>query len=186
MQTAMPLNRHSMGLTNTGTVKTRDFPYYDFKELQSHSMSWAGHSIKFMGLKSEPGRNESTAAQSCIQRNLQLRIEEQGRCLQMMFEKQCKSGVDLFKASSPPLDNPRAQLTDSAQNSPTKNEPGPSQEDHHETGNDPVNTITVSEDGCQKLTGKQKVPGTKPSDDVEANVVGATNSPPSKRAKVNE
>ncbi|AES61691.1 myb-CC type transfactor, lheqle motif protein [Medicago truncatula] len=35
-----------------------------------------------------------------IQRNLQLRIEEQGRYLQMMFEKQCKSGVEPFKASS--------------------------------------------------------------------------------------
>ncbi|XP_073001611.1 protein PHOSPHATE STARVATION RESPONSE 2-like [Typha latifolia] len=32
-----------------------------------------------------------------IQRNLQLRIEEQGRYLQMMFEKQCKTGVDLLQ-----------------------------------------------------------------------------------------
>ncbi|KAK7255181.1 hypothetical protein RIF29_28585 [Crotalaria pallida] len=35
-----------------------------------------------------------------IQRNLQLRIEEQGRYLQMMFEKQCKPGNETFKASS--------------------------------------------------------------------------------------
>ncbi|AES94875.1 myb-CC type transfactor, lheqle motif protein [Medicago truncatula] len=35
-----------------------------------------------------------------IQRNLQLRIGEQGRYLQMMFEKQSKSGVEPFKASS--------------------------------------------------------------------------------------
>ncbi|ERN06037.1 hypothetical protein AMTR_s00142p00049490 [Amborella trichopoda] len=33
-----------------------------------------------------------------IQRNLQLRIEEQGRYLQMMFEKQSKGGVDKLKA----------------------------------------------------------------------------------------
>lgn len=31
-----------------------------------------------------------------IQRNLQLRIEEQGRYLQMMFEKQCKTGKEMF------------------------------------------------------------------------------------------
>ncbi|CAN0897636.1 Protein PHOSPHATE STARVATION RESPONSE 1 [Linum grandiflorum] len=37
-----------------------------------------------------------------IQRNLQLRIEEQGRNLQMMFEKQCKSGSDQLKAASSP------------------------------------------------------------------------------------
>ncbi|GFP97496.1 CSC1-like protein hyp1 [Phtheirospermum japonicum] len=35
-----------------------------------------------------------------IQRNLQLYIEEHGRYLQMMFEKQCKSGVNLVKDSS--------------------------------------------------------------------------------------
>ncbi|XP_074565265.1 protein PHOSPHATE STARVATION RESPONSE 2-like isoform X2 [Curcuma longa] len=35
-----------------------------------------------------------------IQRNLQLRIEEQGKYLQMMFEKQCKSTMDKFHAPS--------------------------------------------------------------------------------------
>ncbi|CAN1145362.1 Protein PHOSPHATE STARVATION RESPONSE 1 [Linum perenne] len=38
-----------------------------------------------------------------MQRNLQLRIEERGRNLQMMFEKQCKSGSDKLKASSSPF-----------------------------------------------------------------------------------
>ncbi|XP_047315883.1 protein PHOSPHATE STARVATION RESPONSE 1-like [Impatiens glandulifera] len=39
-----------------------------------------------------------------IQRNLQLRIEEQGRHLQMMFEKQCKQG-DMFKVPSSSLED---------------------------------------------------------------------------------
>uniref|UniRef100_A0A0V0IGK2 HTH myb-type domain-containing protein n=1 Tax=Solanum chacoense TaxID=4108 RepID=A0A0V0IGK2_SOLCH len=49
-----------------------------------------------------------------IQRNLQLRIEEQGRYLQMMFEKQCKSmpGADLAKgSSSSAADDAFAQLS---------------------------------------------------------------------------
>lgn len=46
-----------------------------------------------------------------IQRNLQLRIEEQGRCLQMMFEKQCKS-------TSSNLEIPPALSLDALQNSP--------------------------------------------------------------------
>ncbi|KAH0738651.1 hypothetical protein KY290_037356 [Solanum tuberosum] len=49
-----------------------------------------------------------------IQRNLQLRIEEQGRYLQMMFEKQCKSmpGADLAKgSSSSAVDDAFAQLS---------------------------------------------------------------------------
>ncbi|KAE9591016.1 hypothetical protein Lal_00023369 [Lupinus albus] len=40
-----------------------------------------------------------------IQRNLQLRIEEQGKYLQMMFEKQCKSGIEPFKASSSAIES---------------------------------------------------------------------------------
>lgn len=56
-----------------------------------------------------------------IQRNLQLRIEEQGRYLQVMFEKQCKSGINNFKASSSTIDPP----TETAPDSPAKTEPGP-------------------------------------------------------------
>ncbi|XP_051120791.1 protein PHOSPHATE STARVATION RESPONSE 1-like [Andrographis paniculata] len=48
-----------------------------------------------------------------IQRNLQLRIEEQGRHLQMMFEQQCKSGKDILKENSVPnssaIDNPATE-----------------------------------------------------------------------------
>ncbi|KAK9039205.1 hypothetical protein V6N11_024039 [Hibiscus sabdariffa] len=56
-----------------------------------------------------------------IQRNLQLRIEEQGRYLQMMFEKQ-KSGLDKLKASPSSSENP--------QELPAKGEPEASQTNH--------------------------------------------------------
>lgn len=47
-----------------------------------------------------------------IQRNLQLRIEEQGRYLQKMFEMQCKSGGELLKATTSNLNDP-SELTQS-------------------------------------------------------------------------
>ncbi|KAI3682637.1 hypothetical protein L1987_82751 [Smallanthus sonchifolius] len=71
-----------------------------------------------------------------IQRNLQLRIEEQGRYLQMMFEKQCKSGMDKFTAPSsselPSLQaNPNEPGPDPmvgpSEEGPSKSEPGVSQ-----------------------------------------------------------
>ncbi|KAM0941918.1 putative transcription factor MYB-HB-like family [Dioscorea sansibarensis] len=43
-----------------------------------------------------------------IQRNLQLRIEEQGRYLQMMFEKQQKMGLEMMKSKST-VDDPSTQ-----------------------------------------------------------------------------
>ncbi|KAH6823927.1 hypothetical protein C2S53_016182 [Perilla frutescens var. hirtella] len=54
-----------------------------------------------------------------IQRNLQLQIEEQGKYLQLMFEKQCKSGMDLVKVASSSSENPFKESVD-VRNSPTK------------------------------------------------------------------
>nr|GMD26955.1 protein PHOSPHATE STARVATION RESPONSE 1-like isoform X1 [Ipomoea batatas] len=78
-----------------------------------------------------------------IQRNLQLRIEEQGRYLQMMFEKQCKSmpGIGLLKG-----------LPSTAEN-PNESDPGVPQSDHPKT-DDVVNVVTLSDDS-QILCGKQ-------------------------------
>lgn len=102
-----------------------------------------------------------------IQRNLQLRIEEQGRCLQMMFEKQCKSmpGIDLGKGSSSVAEDVSAQLTDAVQSSSNKNDPGVSPVDHHE---------------AQKEQERQDLRN------PETNITSSSNSPPSKRAKVDE
>ncbi|RZC88668.1 hypothetical protein C5167_016531 [Papaver somniferum] len=71
-----------------------------------------------------------------IQRNLQLRIEEQGRYLQMMFEKQCKSGTEKLKASSSNLDDPSALSLDQVQNSPSKDAAEKSEKDQALKGND--------------------------------------------------
>ncbi|XP_022032989.1 protein PHOSPHATE STARVATION RESPONSE 1-like [Helianthus annuus] len=63
-----------------------------------------------------------------IQKNLQMRIEEQGRYLQMMiFEKQCKFGIDAFQPASSTLEKSETELTNEISSSParTKIEPGP-------------------------------------------------------------
>lgn len=112
-----------------------------------------------------------------IQRNLQLRIEEQGRCLQMMFEKQCKSmpGIDLAKGSSSMAEDASAQLTDAVQSSSNKNDPGVSLVDHQEAG-----SYTT-----QKVGEKQKEQE-RDLGNPETNITSSSNSPPLKRAKVNE
>ncbi|KAH0661129.1 hypothetical protein KY290_027097 [Solanum tuberosum] len=107
-----------------------------------------------------------------IQRNLQLRIEEQGRCLQMMFEKQCKSmpGIDLAKGSSSMAEDVSAQLNDAVQSTSNKNDPGVSLVDHHEAG-----SYTT-----------QKVVGEKQKEHEREDTTSSSNSPPMKRAKVDE
>ncbi|KAA8550715.1 hypothetical protein F0562_002399 [Nyssa sinensis] len=119
-----------------------------------------------------------------IQRKLQLQIEEQGRYLQMMFEKQ-KSGIDMLKSSSSTLENPSAQSTDVVQNSPAKNEPGASQLTGQGTKDDPVNATAASDEVLRKLGEKQKAPENKASKDLEADI-GGSNALPSKRAKADE
>ncbi|KAH0660398.1 hypothetical protein KY289_029146 [Solanum tuberosum] len=107
-----------------------------------------------------------------IQRNLQLRIEEQGRCLQMMFEKQCKSmpGIDLAKGSSSMAEDVSAQLNDAVQSTSNKNDPGVSLVNHHEAG-----SYTT-----------QKVVGEKQKEHDREDITSSSNSPPMKRAKVDE
>ncbi|KAF9688509.1 hypothetical protein SADUNF_Sadunf02G0204400 [Salix dunnii] len=92
-----------------------------------------------------------------IQRNLQLRIEEQGRHLQMMFEKQCKSGIDVDKAASSALENPSTLSSDAIQDTPAKIELETAQVD---SGKTPIDTIYASpalEEGSQDWNRKQKV-----------------------------
>ncbi|CAN4093193.1 unnamed protein product [Withania somnifera] len=104
-----------------------------------------------------------------IQRNLQLRIEEQGRYLQMMFEKQCKSmpGVDLAKGSSSTADDPFAQLSDTVQNSSGKTDPVESQIDT-----------------AKEVDEKQKEREREVLGDPETNITSTSDSPPSKRSKL--
>ncbi|XP_009588132.1 protein PHOSPHATE STARVATION RESPONSE 1-like isoform X2 [Nicotiana tomentosiformis] len=105
-----------------------------------------------------------------IQRNLQLRIEEQGRYLQEMFEKQCKSipGVDLAKGSSSTADDAFAQLSDAVQSSSCKNDPGVSQ-------------VDIPKEVDEKQKKREKEVG-----DPETNIISTSDSPPSKRSKLDE
>ncbi|KAK4344728.1 hypothetical protein RND71_034904 [Anisodus tanguticus] len=106
-----------------------------------------------------------------IQRNLQLRIEEQGRYLQQMFEKQCKSmpGVDLAKGSSSTADDAFAQSSDAVQNSSGKNDHGVSQVDI-----------------AKEVDEKQKEREREVLGDPETNITSTSDSPPSKRSKLDD
>ncbi|KAH7862836.1 hypothetical protein Vadar_010108 [Vaccinium darrowii] len=117
-----------------------------------------------------------------IQRNLQLQIEEQGKYLQMMFEKQYKSGDVLKKTSS--VESPSGETKDVIPNSPAKDESGISKLNHEESEDARVNAITMaSVQVSRKLGEKQKLSESEVSKDVEANDLVGSSSQPSKRAK---
>lgn len=102
----------------------------------------------------------------------------------MMFEKQCKSGIDKLKASPFALD--KTSLTDSISDSPAKSEPGTSPVEHNETGCNPVDVVaTASEEESKKLGDKQKALEKEPLGNLDREV-DLSDSQPSKRAKVNE
>ncbi|XP_022879025.1 protein PHOSPHATE STARVATION RESPONSE 1-like [Olea europaea var. sylvestris] len=70
-----------------------------------------------------------------IQRKLQLRIEEQGRHLQMMFEKQFKSCMDFLKGTSSTIENPLKDFMDSVGNALSKDDSGEQVEGSETSGN---------------------------------------------------
>ncbi|KAG8370835.1 hypothetical protein BUALT_Bualt13G0024700 [Buddleja alternifolia] len=117
-----------------------------------------------------------------IQRNLQLRIEEQGRHLQLMLEKQCKSGMDLLKGESSTTENALKEFTNAVQNSSDKDNLGV-EADSSKMGGDLVNE---SGQNCPLAGEKQKAPDTEVLENPETNVDGKANLPPSKRAKAQE
>lgn len=95
----------------------------------------------------------------------------------MMFEKQCKSmpGIDLAKGSSSVAEDASAQLTDAVQSSSNKIDPGVSLVDHQEAG-----SYTT-----QRVGEKQKEQD-RDFGNPETNITSSSNSPPLKRAKVDE
>lgn len=113
-----------------------------------------------------------------IQRNLQLRIEEQGKYLQMMFEKQ-KSGIDMLKGSSSNQENSSTSLA--------KSELEGTQVDHDKKGSDTPNANSTNEESSQpkELDGKQKAPETEAPENAELNV-SELSSQPSKRPRTEE
>ncbi|KAJ6687220.1 MYB FAMILY TRANSCRIPTION FACTOR PHL7-LIKE [Salix purpurea] len=102
-----------------------------------------------------------------IQRNLQLRIEEQGRHLQMMFEKQCKSGIDVVKAASSALENPSTLSSDAIQDAPAKTELETAQVDCGKTPTDTIFASPALEEGSQDLNRKHKVSQTETPENSE-------------------
>ncbi|KAF7804609.1 Protein PHOSPHATE STARVATION RESPONSE 1 [Senna tora] len=99
-----------------------------------------------------------------IQRNLQLRIEEQGRCLQMMFEKQCKSGTEK-KASSSTVENPSGVSSDIIKDCAAKSEKEASQVDNHGmSGCDQANGSTRVEENTVEAGRKDDGPESQASE----------------------
>ncbi|KAH1216604.1 Protein PHOSPHATE STARVATION RESPONSE 1 [Glycine max] len=96
-----------------------------------------------------------------IQRNLQLRIEEQGRYLQMMFEKQCKPGNETFKAPSSIIETPSGGSSNATKDSLAKNEMEASQVNHGRSGPDQVKGSTTFEEGSLEKCGKPDSPKTE-------------------------
>ncbi|CAJ1968222.1 unnamed protein product [Sphenostylis stenocarpa] len=96
-----------------------------------------------------------------IQRNLQLRIEEQGRYLQMMFEKQCKSGTETLKASSSTIETPSGVSSNATRDFPAKNVLEASQMDHCRSGPDQANGSATVEEGSLEKGGNPDSPKTQ-------------------------
>ncbi|KAK8565261.1 hypothetical protein V6N13_020383 [Hibiscus sabdariffa] len=119
-----------------------------------------------------------------IQRNLQLRIEEQGRYLQMMFEKQ-KSGLDKLKGSSSNPENPPAP-SDATNESPTKIELESSQRDNGNSGTDTVNAKSMLERSPQEVCGEHTTPETGDLEKAETCVSESSLQQPSKRPRIEE
>ncbi|KAG5055413.1 hypothetical protein JHK85_007923 [Glycine max] len=102
-----------------------------------------------------------------IQRNLQLRIEEQGRYLQMMFEKQCKPGIETFKASSSVIESQSGVSSDAIKDSPAKTESETIKVDHCKSGADLANGSTTVEESSLEVAEKQDAPEIQASDNPE-------------------
>ncbi|CAM8959298.1 unnamed protein product [Rhodiola kirilowii] len=110
-----------------------------------------------------------------IQRNLQLRIEEQGRYLQLMFEQQCKSMPDSVKAAMTVDENPSTLSSGEKQHTSDKLEV---QEVSPTCNKISADSNTSLEDN---LKGKQILPS---SSTLEVEDIDM--SQPSKRAKTGE
>ncbi|XP_042515815.1 protein PHOSPHATE STARVATION RESPONSE 1-like [Macadamia integrifolia] len=108
-----------------------------------------------------------------IQRNLQLRIEEQGRYLQMMFEKQYKTSSEKLKVSSPTSGDPAASSSDAMLHSPAKNEAETSENNCAKTAIDASATLNES---SQKSGGKQETPETRTTEGLDPAAVDQSSS----------
>uniref|UniRef100_A0A1D1ZA98 Myb family transcription factor APL n=2 Tax=Anthurium amnicola TaxID=1678845 RepID=A0A1D1ZA98_9ARAE len=102
-----------------------------------------------------------------IQRTLQSRFEEQARKLQMMFEKQLKTGNGRFNFSST-LDGHPAQSSDVMWSEPSEKDPA--EADDEATG------IKITQEGPQKVDIRPKMSEAEPSNDANLNIIDGSES----------
>ncbi|WOL00169.1 protein PHOSPHATE STARVATION RESPONSE 2 [Canna indica] len=100
-----------------------------------------------------------------IQRNLQLRIEEQGKYLQMMLEKQCNSSTNKLQVS-PTMEEPATVTNDFSKSTDKRELP-----ENSETGNYSGSAKTI--EGLRQVGNKQKIPDAEISDEKEATQSGS-------------
>lgn len=103
----------------------------------------------------------------------------------MMFEKQCKSGIDNMNVSSSGVENPSAQPSEAMQVSPDKSELETSKVEHDKTKHDPAKSIVASAECAEEPKGKQKSPETEAPKESEPDVCMSSSQPP-KRPKIKE
>ncbi|KAI9122165.1 hypothetical protein K1719_006854 [Acacia pycnantha] len=121
-----------------------------------------------------------------IQRNLQLRIEEQGRYLQMMFEKQCKSGADMKASSASATENPSGVSSDAIKDCPAKGEAETSQvEGECKSGRDQANSNIAVEESSLEVGMKNDGPENQASDNAKQQT-REESAPSSKRQRADE
>lgn len=87
----------------------------------------------------------------------------------MMFEKQCKSGVEPFKASSSAIENPSGVSSDTIKDPFTKNDLEASKTDQCRSGSDQANGSTTVEDSSPEAGRKQDTSKAQVSEDLKQN-----------------
>ncbi|KAK7267437.1 hypothetical protein RIF29_20111 [Crotalaria pallida] len=116
-----------------------------------------------------------------IQRNLQLRIEEQGRYLQMMFEKQCKPGNETFKASSSAFESQSGVSIDAMKDFSAISDIEASPVDHCMPGPDQADCSTAVEEGPPQMGAKHESPKCQPSENPREHVIDDSSQVPKRR-----
>ncbi|CAA6655333.1 unnamed protein product [Spirodela intermedia] len=109
-----------------------------------------------------------------IQRNLQLRIEEQGRYLQMMFEKQCKTGKEMFNLP-PASDIPSVQSLGMNQSNHGSEAP---EKDPSRACDQVRADLERAEESPRKVGAELKMSEAEPSADITLSDIGEPQSPP--------
>ncbi|KAJ7978162.1 Protein PHR1-LIKE 1 [Quillaja saponaria] len=118
-----------------------------------------------------------------IQRNLQIQIENQGKRLQMMFEKQREREGSKIKSSSSTHDEPSAPLSNVVQPSSASEKQETSNYYHAKPGISCNDASAIVEESSQDASAKQEAYESKVNEECEQGDDGQCGTPPAKRAK---